>query len=127
MKAIRITETGGPEVLQFVDVPDPIPGPGQALVELKAIGVNYTDVYTRAGVNPPKLPAIPGVEGAGVVIEVGEGVYAWFLGPSYETPAEVEMARRLGADLIGQGLRNPRAGRGLDHQVLDLEIANRIR
>ena len=74
MKAIRITETGGPEVLQYVDVPDPTPGAGQALVELKAIGVNYTDVYTRAGVNPPRLPAIPGVEGAGVVVEVGEGV-----------------------------------------------------
>ena len=74
MKAIRIIETGGPEVLQYVDVPDPSPGARQALVEMKAIGVNYTDVYTRAGVNPPTLPAIPGVEGAGVVVEVGNEV-----------------------------------------------------
>ena len=74
MKAIRITETGGPEVLQYVDVPDPSIGAKQAIVELKAIGVNYTDVYTRAGVNPPTLPAIPGLEGAGVVVEVGDDV-----------------------------------------------------
>ena len=74
MKSVQLLETGGPEVLRYVDVPDPAPGPGQALVELKAIGVNYTDVYTRSGLNPPALPAIPGVEGAGVVSQVGEGV-----------------------------------------------------
>ena len=74
MKAIQVSQTGGPEVLQYVDVADPNPGPGQALVELQAIGVNYTDVYTRSGMNPPTLPVIPGLEGAGVVAEVGEGV-----------------------------------------------------
>ena len=74
MKAVQLSETGGPEVLRYVDVPDPRPGPGQAVVELKAIGVNYTDVYTRSGLNPPAaLPAIPGLEGAGIVAEVGEG------------------------------------------------------
>ncbi|MBI4199143.1 MAG: quinone oxidoreductase [Chloroflexi bacterium] len=74
MKAIRITQTGGPEVLKYVEVPDPRPGKGQASVQIKAIGVNYTDVYTRSGLNPPVLPTIPGIEAAGVVAEVGEGV-----------------------------------------------------
>ena len=74
MKAIQVSQTGGPDVLQYVDVADPNPGPGQALVELQAIGVNYTDVYTRSGMNPPTLPVVPGLEGAGVVAEVGEGV-----------------------------------------------------
>ena len=74
MKAIQISQTGGPEVLQYVDVPDPQPGAGQALIDVKAIGVNYTDVYTRSGLNPPSLPAIPGAEAAGVVSQVGDGV-----------------------------------------------------
>ena len=74
MKAMQIAETGGPEVLQYKGVPDPAPGPEQALVEIKAVGVNYTDVYTRSGLNPPKLPAIPGVEAAGVVTQVGDSV-----------------------------------------------------
>jgi NADPH2:quinone reductase len=74
MKAIQITQVGGPEVLKYTDVPDPRPGAGQALIDVKAIGVNYTDIYTRSGVNPPALPTIPGGEAAGVVIQVGEGV-----------------------------------------------------
>ena len=88
MKAIRIYETGGPEVMKLEDVPDLQPGAGQALVKLEAVGVNFTDVGTRRGSNPPaSLPWIPGREGAGVVEEVGEGVtdvavgdlvaYAW--------------------------------------------------
>ena len=75
MKAIQISETGGADVLKYVNVPDPFPGAGQALIDIKAIGVNFTDVYTRSGQNPPaSLPAIIGVEGAGVVSAVGEGV-----------------------------------------------------
>ena len=62
MKAIQITKTGGPGVLEYTNVPDPSPGPGQALVEVTAIGVNYTDVYTRSGLNPLSLPTIPGLE-----------------------------------------------------------------
>ena len=57
-----------------MDVPDPRPGAGQALIDVKAIGMNYTDVYTRSGLNAPALPATPGVEAAGVVSQVGEGV-----------------------------------------------------
>ena len=74
MKAVQISQTGGPEVLSYVDVPDPSPGRGQALIDVMAIGVNYTDVYTRSGLNPPPLPVIPGIEAAGVVSQVGEDV-----------------------------------------------------
>ncbi len=75
MKAVQISQTGGPEVLKYVDVPDPSPGQGQAVVDLKAIGVNFTDINSRNGTNPPaSLPTILGLEGAGVVSAVGQGV-----------------------------------------------------
>ena len=74
MRAIQMSKTGGPEVMEYVDVPEPRPGPGQALIDIVAIGVNYADTYARSGLNPPTLPAIPGQEAAGVVAEVGEGV-----------------------------------------------------
>ena len=74
MKAVRMSQAGGPEVLEYTDVPDPVQGAGQALIEIRAIGVNYTDVYTRSGLKPPSPPAIPGLEGAGVVVQVEEGV-----------------------------------------------------
>jgi NADPH2:quinone reductase len=74
MKAIQFTQVGGPEVLKYTDVPDPSPGAGQALIDVRAIGVNFTDVYTRSGLNPPTLPAIIGQEAAGIVTQVGEGV-----------------------------------------------------
>ena len=74
MKAIQMSETGGPEVLKYVNIPDPTPGPGEALVEVQAIGVNYADINTRNGSYTPPLPAIPGIEAAGVVAKVGEGV-----------------------------------------------------
>ena len=71
MKAIQITEYGGPEVLQYVDLPDPVAAPDQAVVAIAAVGVNFTDIYSRAGINPPGLPWIAGVEAAGVVRSVG--------------------------------------------------------
>ena len=75
MKTIRIYQTGGPEVLNYEDAPEPSPGPGQALVEIKSIGVNYTDVSSRKGTNPPDaFPWTPGREAAGVVTAIGEGV-----------------------------------------------------
>ena len=68
--------TGGPEVLQYVDVPTPVPGPGQVLVRAHAIGVNMPEVLVRRGVYAwmPPLPAIPGIEMSGAVMEVGAGV-----------------------------------------------------
>lgn len=74
MKAIQLTEVGGPEVLKFVEVPEPEPSPGQAIVQLSAAGVNYMDVQARIGASNPILPLIPGGEGSGIVIETGKGV-----------------------------------------------------
>src|ERR671920_1614069 len=74
MRAIRVHEHGGPEVLSYEDVPDPEPGPGQARVRLAASGVNFIDVYQRTGVYPMDLPFIAGQEGAGEVEAIGEGV-----------------------------------------------------
>lgn len=73
-KAIRIKRTGGPEVMEYVDVDVGDPGPGEARVRQHAIGINYIDVYFRSGLYPHPLPAGLGMEGAGVVEAVGEGV-----------------------------------------------------
>ncbi|TLU71543.1 quinone oxidoreductase family protein [Lichenicoccus roseus] len=74
-KAIRIHEYGGPEVLQWEDVPAPEPGPGEALILQHAVGLNYIDIYYRTGVyKVPGFPAVLGMEGAGVVEAVGPGV-----------------------------------------------------
>lgn len=77
MKAVRVHTPGGPEVLTYEDVPDPAPGPGEALVELKVIGVNFSDTHYRKGNYPNQvmsLPLVPGHEATGIVREVGEGV-----------------------------------------------------
>ncbi|HET6948671.1 MAG TPA: quinone oxidoreductase [bacterium] len=74
MKAVRIHETGDVRVLRVEEVPVPTPGQGQALVRLRAAGVNFLDIYHRTGLNPLPLPAIPGSEGAGVIEAVGPGV-----------------------------------------------------
>lgn len=74
MKAIRVHEVGGPEVLRYEDVPVPTPGPGQALVKLEAIGLNFLDCYFRAGLYKTSLPFIPGSEGAGTVSAVASDV-----------------------------------------------------
>ena len=74
MKAIQVSQTGGPEVLTLVDVPVPTIKSNEALVELKASGVNFIDVYFREGRYPSPLPFINGQEGAGVVKEVGAEV-----------------------------------------------------
>ena len=74
MRAIVITENGGPEVLTAGERPDPEPGPGEVLIDVAAAGVNFIDVYFRTGAYPQKLPYTPGVEAAGTVAAVGEGV-----------------------------------------------------
>ncbi len=71
MKAIQVSRVGGPEVLEMVELPLPQPGPTEALVEIKAIGVNFIDVYFREGRYPTSLPFINGQEAAGVVKSVG--------------------------------------------------------
>jgi NADPH:quinone reductase len=73
MKAIRIHEFGGPEVLSYEDLEMPEPGPGEARVKLAASGVNFIDVYQRTGLYPGDVPRTLGLEGAGEVDAVGEG------------------------------------------------------
>ena len=74
-KAIRIYETGGPDVMRWEDVDPGVPEPGEALVRHEAVGLNFIDVYHRTGLYPlPALPATPGLEGAGIVEQIGEGV-----------------------------------------------------
>jgi NADPH2:quinone reductase len=73
-KAIRIHAFGGPEVMRWEDVPAPEPGPGDALVRHEAVGLNYIDVYFRTGLYKTSLPAILGMEAAGIVAAVGDGV-----------------------------------------------------
>jgi len=74
MKAIQIQKTGGPEVMQLVDLPTPEPGPGQVRVRNHAVGVNYIDIYHREGLYPVNPPLVLGTEGAGEIEAVGEGV-----------------------------------------------------
>lgn len=74
MKAIRIHEQGGPEVLRHEDVPVPAPGPGQALVRIEAAGVNFIDIYHRSGLYPVTFPYTLGQEAAGTVAALGPGV-----------------------------------------------------
>jgi len=74
MKAIRVSQPGGPEVLQYVDIDTPKPGAGEALVRVEAIGVNFIDVYHRTGLYKLPLPFSPGSEAAGVVEAIGDGV-----------------------------------------------------
>jgi NADPH:quinone reductase len=74
VRAIQISETGGPEVLKLAELPAPEPGPGEVVVAVGAAGVNYIDTYHRGGVYPMDLPFVPGLEGAGRVTALGAGV-----------------------------------------------------
>ena len=74
MKAIQVSHTGGPEVLALVDLPEPKPKPNEAVVQVKAAGVNFIDVYFREGRYAAPLPFVNGQEAAGVVTEIGTDV-----------------------------------------------------
>ena len=74
MKAIQIHATGGPEVLQLVELPIPEPGPGQVLIRVEAVGVNFVEIYFRKGTYKATLPLTPGSEAAGTVEKLGPGV-----------------------------------------------------
>ena len=80
MLAIQATRTGGPDVLEAVDLPTPQPGAGQVRIRHEAIGLNFIDTYHRSGLYPIKMPAVLGQEGAGVVDAVGEGVTRFKVG-----------------------------------------------
>lgn len=92
MKAIRIERTGGPEVLQYVEVPTPVPGPSQALVKAHTIGVNMPEVLVRKGQYGwmPPLPVIPGIEMSGTIVELGARVHDFSVGqPVYVSAREL--------------------------------------
>jgi NADPH2:quinone reductase len=74
MKAIRVHETGGPEVLRIEEQPEPAPGPGELLLDVEAIGVNFIEIYQREGQYRLTLPLTLGAEAAGVVRSIGSGV-----------------------------------------------------
>ncbi|MEU8004049.1 quinone oxidoreductase [Catellatospora sp. NPDC049111] len=102
MQAVQITQYGGPEVLTPAEVEPPVAGPGQAVVEIAATGVNFIDVYHRQGRYPTPLPFVPGVEAAGRVAAVGPDVtgvsvgdrVGWVLAPgAYAQAAAVPVDR----------------------------------
>jgi NADPH:quinone reductase len=85
MKAIQISETGGPEVLTLAEVPVPTPGPGEVLIKVTAAGVNFIEIYFREGRYKAPLPLIPGSEAAGTVEKVGAGVEGFAVGDPVAT------------------------------------------
>lgn len=80
MKAIVVRAHGGPEVMALETVPDPLAGPGHAVVRMESIGVNFIDIYFRRGQYSAAVPYTPGTEGAGVVVAVGDDVTAVAVG-----------------------------------------------
>jgi putative PIG3 family NAD(P)H quinone oxidoreductase len=84
MRAVVITSPGGPEVLKLEEVPDPVPGEGEVVVEVAAAGVNPADVLQRQGFYPPPpgVPAYPGLECSGRIAAIGPGVSGWREGDS---------------------------------------------
>jgi NADPH2:quinone reductase len=100
MRAIRIHQVGGPEVLQLEDVELAAPGPGQAQIRHGAIGVNFLDTYFRSGLYPAALPFTPGSEGSGEVTAVGPGVEGFKPGDRVAyvtTPGSYAEARNVDA------------------------------
>jgi NADPH2:quinone reductase len=80
VKAVRIHEDGGPDVLRYEEVDDPAPGPGEVLVALRAAGLNHLDIWVRKGLPSVPKPRILGADGAGIVEVVGEGVTGFDVG-----------------------------------------------
>ncbi len=80
MHAVRIHEDGGPEVLRYEEIPDPDPGPGEVLVELRASSLNHLDVWVRKGLPSVPKPRILGADGAGLVAALGDGVEQFAIG-----------------------------------------------
>jgi len=91
MKAIRVHEFGNIDVLHYEEIPTPKPGPREVRVRIDAAGVNFIDIYHRTGLYPVELPAIPGMEGAGIIEAVGPDV------TSLKSGDQVAFAMHLGA------------------------------
>jgi NADPH:quinone reductase-like Zn-dependent oxidoreductase len=95
MKAIRIHEDGGPEVLRYEDVPDPEPAAGEVLVELRAASVNHLDIWVRMGLPSVPKPRILGADGAGVVAGLGDGVNGFAEGDRVVINPGIEHGARI--------------------------------
>jgi NADPH:quinone reductase and related Zn-dependent oxidoreductases len=80
MRAIRVHEAGGPEVLKVEEVPSPVPAAGELLIDVEAVGVNFIEIYQRQGAYPMTRPYTPGSEAAGVVRQIGSGVSDFVVG-----------------------------------------------
>ncbi|MDX1450357.1 MAG: quinone oxidoreductase [Acidimicrobiia bacterium] len=80
MQAIVVEKRGGPEVLRWTEVPDPVPGVGEVIVDVAAAGVNFIDTYQRSGVYDRPLPFTPGLEVAGTIAAIGSGVDGFEVG-----------------------------------------------
>lgn len=80
MRAVRVTRFGGPEVLVLEELDEVRPGPGEVVVEVAAAGVNFIDVYQREGLYPRQTPFVAGSEGAGRVVDLGDGVHTLSVG-----------------------------------------------
>ena len=123
MRAIVVSELGGPEAMVVTEQPDPVAGPGQIVVEVAAAGVNFIDTYRRSGVYKQPVPYVPGSEGAGTVVAVGEGVtefavgehVAWHEGPGsyaervavpagHAVPVPEGIDQKIAAAVMLQGL-----------------------
>lgn len=85
MHAIEVAEHGGPEVLRYVEKPEPSPGAGELLIKAEAIGVNYIDTYFRTGAYPRAVPFVPGTEVCGKVAAIGDGVEGFSVGERVAT------------------------------------------
>ncbi len=102
MKAVRIHEDGGPEVLRYEDVADPAPGPGEVLVRLRAASLNHLDLWIRQGLPSVPKPRILGADGAGVVAALGEGADTFSEGDRVVlNPGLDDGARILGEHMDG--------------------------
>src|SRR5215471_16900903 len=110
VKAILLTRTGDPSVLEYVDVPLPRPRDGEVLVKADTIGVSRPEIMVRKGIYPwmPKLPAIPGIEMTGTVVECGRDVTGLALGQQVFVSAR-ELPERAGcyAEYIAVPARAP--------------------
>ena len=131
MKAIEVAETGGPEVLTYVENEQPAPGPGEVLIKAEAIGVNFLDTYFRSGQYPREVPFVLGTEVCGTVEAVGEDVAALSVGDRVVTaqadgayaeycvaPADFVRVRARG--------RQPRRGRSVPAQGHDSALPDHV-
>jgi NADPH2:quinone reductase len=97
VNCIRVHKTGGPEVLRIEELPDPAPGPGELLVNIEAIGVNFIEIYQREGLYTVPRPFTPGAEAAGIIRALGSGVTGF----------------RVGERVVSQSMRGAYASRAI--------------